>query len=358
MKKRFFYIPLVVGMIFCVQTLFTPAVAAKKPVEVVIMTTPFGSSMYNIGVAFEQVFKKANSWVHIKHQETAGAMYMYRYAAKNRDKMKRGEVSHTIVVGGLSAVPHLQEGRWPFDKIPWPTTKTLVSTPALVGFYVTYDPQIKTLDDFVGKRVCTQERARVFLGLFLDKPLFDKGYGIYDKIKWAPLGDVGCKDAFLNGKVDVMTLIFGGIATLDENGKFIIPFIAPSPSALEVMSSGRKLYTISFDPEVFLKSYDFSKDISTHTALIKKGATRGIDHDIIGRAGFGLIHCDESLPDDIVEEIVRVRHEYRDEFGKYHAVMKLLPMTPYPIGSPKKYVHSGVVKAMKKLGYPIPKEQE
>ena len=62
-----------------------------------------------------------------------------------------------------------------------------------------------------------------------------------------------------------------------------------------------------------------------------------------------------ALPDDVVEEIVRVRQAHRKEFGKYHAMFKLLPMTAFPLGTPKKFAHPGVFKAMKKPGYPIPK---
>ncbi len=330
------------------------AFAERKPVDVVIMTTPFGSSMYSIGAAFERVFKKSGSWVHIKHQETAGAMYMYRYAAKNRERMAKGELPYTLIVGGVGAVPHLQEGRWPFKKIPWPTTKTLVSTAALVGHYGTFDPNIKTLADFKGKRICTRERARVFLGLFLDKPLFGKGYGIYKDIKWSPLGDANCKDAFLNNKVDAVPLGFGGIIMVAPDGTYVVPKAFPTAPTLAILSSGRKVHHLSFNPEIVRKSYDFSKDIIVYPALVKKGAFKGLDRDIWARVGFGTIHCDENLPDDIVEEIVRVRQTYRKMFGNYHASLKLMPTTAYPLGSPKKYVHSGVIKAMNKLGYPIP----
>ncbi|MBT4264361.1 MAG: hypothetical protein HOD85_09135 [Deltaproteobacteria bacterium] len=114
---------------------------------------------------------------------------------------------------------------------------------------------------------------------------------------------------------------------------------------------------IPIEPDLMKRSYDFSKDIIVHPSLIKKGAVKGLKEDIWARAGFGLIHCDAGLPDDIVEEIVRVRHEHRKEFGKLHASLKLFPGTPYPIGSPGKYVHPGVIKAMNKLGYPIPAGQ-
>ena len=45
-------------------------------------------------------------------------------------------------------------------------------------------------------------------------------------------------------------------------------------------------------------------------------------------------------------------------FAKYHAALAFFPDTPYPLGSPAKYVHPGVIKAMKKLGYPIPKQND
>lgn len=348
MKKRLLI--LFLGLIVISST----ALADRKSVEVVLMTTPFGSSMYAIGAAFEQVFKKSGSWVHIKHQETAGAMYAYRYAAKNREKMIRGEMPWTLVVGGVGAVPHLQEGRWPFNKTPWPTTKTLVSTLGLVGYFGTFDPSIKSLADFKGRRICTRERARVFLGLFLEKPLFGKGYGIYKDIKWSPLGDSNCKDALLNNKVDATLLSFAGYIHIAPDGTLIIPKMAPTPPTMAILSSGRKVYHLGFDRKLLQTSYDPAVDIPMNSALIKKTALKGLDRDIWVRAGFGTIHADAAMPDDIVEEIVRVRHEHRKMFGKFHASLKLLPTTPYPLGSPEKYIHPGVIKAMNKLGIKIP----
>jgi hypothetical protein len=58
----------------------------------------------------------------------------------------------------------------------------------------------------------------------------------------------------------------------------------------------------------------------------------------------------------MVQELLRIRNEYREEFGKHQPMLKLLPGSPYPLGVPKKYVHPGVEKAMKKLGLPIPTE--
>jgi len=354
MKKSMILVSFLIVMSLCFTTVFSNAHAGKEPVTVVIMTTPFGTALYNIGAAFEQVFKKAGSWVHFKHQETAGAMYNIRYIVKNRKKMIDGQVPHTVTVSGPATLGHLTEGRPPFDKMPWPTARMLVSTGGLMDIYGTYDPNIRTLADFAGKRIGTMERARVFLGVFLDKPLFGRGLGIYDKIKWAPLGNVGCKDAFLNGKIDAVRLSYVGMINVAKDGTYVVPIMAPDGPTMQILSAGRKLYPIGYEPDVFRRAYDFSKDMIVHPALMKKGAFKNITEDTWGRAGFLGLQCDAGLPDDVVEEIVRVRHEYRKEFGKYHAMMKLFPLTPYPLGTPKKLAHQGVLKAMEKLGLPIP----
>ncbi|MBW1924078.1 MAG: ABC transporter substrate-binding protein [Deltaproteobacteria bacterium] len=334
------------------------AAQSHKPVDVVLMTTPFGTNMYNVGAAFEQVFKKAGSWVHIKHQETPGAMYMFKFMVINRKKMIQGQIPQTIIASGAGSLDYLAQGRRPFDRIPWPTTRTLVSNQALTGFYAVSDPAIRSLRDLAGKRVGTAERSRPFLGVLLDRPLFANVLGIFKKVKWAPLGSVGCKDAFLNGKIDAVRLGFGGKIQIAPDGTYFFDRVAPSPPTMEILNSGKKLYFLPIEKEWTLKGYDFSRDVIVHPALIKKGAFKGLNRDLWARAGFMLLQCDSSLPDDIVEEIVRVRHEYKRAFAKYHAALAFFPDTPYPLGSPAKYVHPGVIKAMKKLGYPIPKQND
>lgn len=344
----------VLMMVLCFGAVLYAAEEGKKPVEVVIMTTPFGTPMYNEGAAYEQVFKKAGSWVHMKHQETPGAFYMYTYIPKNRDKMIAGEISQTVATSASTAIRFVAEGRPPFQK-SWPTTRGLVSSVGYVFFFLTFDPEIKSLGDLVGKRVGTATAARIFTGRLFDKPLFGKGLGIYDKIKWAELGAAGSKDAILDGKLDATKLWFAGRLEVGEDGSLYAPAIAPSPPTMELLSSGRKYHFLPIEAEWIKKGFDYSKDQEVLPALVKKGAMKGLDQDIPALVGPGVIQCDSSLPDDVVEEIVRVRHEYRKEFAKYHAQLAFLPTTPYPLGTPKEYVHPGVIKAMKKLGIPIPK---
>ena len=346
--------------VICFSLFLSSGVTAteKKPVEVVMMSTPFGTLEYNIAAAYEQVFREANSWVRIKHQETPGAMYVLRYIVKNRQKMIDGQVNHTVwSAAGVGGSLFMVEGRWPFEKFPWPDYRTLVSGPGILSFYVTDDPDIKTLADLGGKRVGTAEKARPFMGVLLDKPLFGNALGIYDRIKWAPLGDVGCKEAFINGKIDGYKAGFGALIDVDENGRMFTKLIAPSPPAMEVLSSGRKLHLLPVKPEWIQKGYNPAKDLVITPVLVKKEAIPDLAKEDFWATGAPTaILCDSGLPGDVAAEIVRVRHEYRAAFAKFHASLAFMPSTPYPFGTPGGLVHEGVAKAMDFLGLPIPKQ--
>ncbi len=337
------------------MALVLPAQAADHaPVDVVFMTTPFGTHMYSAGAAAEQVFKKAGSWVRAKHQETPGAMYMYRYMVKNLEKMQAGKMPYTVVVGGPPLVDFLAEGRKPFDKSPWPTVKALVPIPAVMGLYATFDDGIRSLGEFAGKRVCTGERSRPFQGILLDKPLFG-GMGMYDKIKWSPLGSVGCKDALLNGSVDIIPLRFMGLVDVNDEGLFVTPKCAGGPATMEIINSGRTLHFIPMTLQQLGVTRKIPGAMIQHPIIFKKGAFEGLDRDIMGRAGPNGFLCDVSLPDDIVREIIRVWHTHRADFAKYDAMLGFMPRTPYPVGAQADEVHPGVVKAMQAMGLSIPK---
>ena len=130
----------------------------------------------------------------------------------------------------------------------------------------------------------------------------------------------------------------------------------PEGPTLELLDSGRKLYVLGWEPDLIRKSYDFSKDMALLPILIKKGACKGIDRDMWGIGNVAKVIGSVSMPDHMVQEIIRVRHECRKELGKVHPMLELLPESPYPIGTPKAYVHPGVEKAMKNLGLPVPGE--
>jgi len=111
--------------------------------------------------------------------------------------------------------------------------------------------------------------------------------------------------------IDATKLWFAGRIEVDEDGSLYVAAIAPSPPIMELLSSGRKYYFLPIEAEWIKKGFDYSKDQEVLPALVKKGAMKGLEQDIPALVGPGVIQCDASLPDEVVEEIVRVRHEYR-----------------------------------------------
>jgi TRAP-type uncharacterized transport system substrate-binding protein len=322
--------------------------------EITAMTTPFGSAGYSITMAIEETFKKADALVAWKTKETPGAMYIFKYMFLNRDNIASGNHPQVVVPIQSGLLRYVKEGWPPFEKIPNPDLRALFSLPAAVNLMVTFDPEIKELRDLSGKKVGVTEKGRFFTNDAVTRPYFEKGLGIWEEVHWNYLGSINSKDALLNNRIHAKLSLFIGNLELSSDGRYICSKLVPEDPTMQLMDSGRRLYILDWDPKLIEASYDVDKDMALLPLLIKKGACKGIDRDRWGLFSVGQIVGSISMPDHMVLELIRVRHEYREAFGKYHPMLNLLPTSPYPLGVPKDFVHPGVGKAMKKLGLPIP----
>jgi len=352
-RKSIVCLILAAAMVLVVQ-LNAMGTETKQPVDVLILTTPFGTPMYNIGAAMEQVFKKTGSWVQIKHQETPGAMYILKYYKTNQQKMISGEMPYAITVGGALTMDFVAEGRPPLDKLVLPNNRAIIDGPAAIGIYATFNSEIKSLKDMAGKKMGTVEPPRLFSGTLVEGPIFEY-LGINDKIDWQRIGTTASKDAMLNNKIDAMRLLFMGKLSVADDGSLYIPQIFPAPAGMELIGSGKKLYFLPIEKQWTDKGFDYSKDVYVLPCLIKKGAFKTVDKDFWAHVSPLTITSIAELPDDIVEEIIRVAHQHHAEFAKIHAMLGFMPENPYPVGAPQHLVHPGVLKAMKNLNLPVPK---
>jgi len=282
-------------------------------------------------------------------------MYQNKYTYENLSKMKSGEVPPVVVTTSAAIFPWTREGRPPLDKTPHSEAVALFSTSSFIAVFLTFDPEIKTTQDFVGKKVGIAPKSRIFASTLPLKPYFGKGLGIWDKVDWQFIGRMNSKDALLNNRIDVHGATFMGRAEKMPDGTFVCKAAAPPPPEMEIMNSGRKFHVVSFDPEIIKKSYDFSKDMMLYPVLIKKGAIKGVDQDVWGLLINGLTKAAMPLPKDVVKEIIRVRYEYRKELAKFHATLSFYPENPYPTGLKEAWVAPGVREAVLGLGLEIPK---
>ena len=339
---------------FCIMIPANLLAEDHEPYTIVHLSTPFGTPLYTEATALEEIFKKAGSWVKWKAQETPGGMYQNKYTFENLSKMKSGEVPPVVVTTSAAIFPWTREGRPPLDKTPHSEAVALFSTSSFIAVFLTFDSEIKTTKDFVGKKVGIAPKSRIFASTLALKPYFDKGLGIWDKVDWQYIGRMNSKDALLNNRIDVHGATFMGRAEKMPDGTFVCTAAAPPPPEMEIMNSGRKFQVVSFDPDVVKKSYDFSKDMTLYPVLIKKGVIKGVDQDVWGLLANGLTKAAMPLPEDVVKEIIRVRHDYRKELAKFHATLNFYPKNPYPTGLPEKWVAPGVKEAVIGLGLEIP----
>ena len=83
-----------------------------RTVEVTALSLPFGTPNYTMCMAFEETFKKANSWVKWKTKETPGAMYILKHLVENKKKIESGELSQAVVPSESGLIKWVTEG-WP-----------------------------------------------------------------------------------------------------------------------------------------------------------------------------------------------------------------------------------------------------
>lgn len=328
--------------------------AREKKVTVINMTTPFGSEQYIAGSAFEQVFKKADSWVEWQPKETPGAIYMIKYFAKNRKALTAGTMPPIVISTSTGVQGHINEARPPFTPFKNMNQRAIFSTWTFLYVFTTFDSDLTDLKDLAGKKVGINEKPRMFTGTLVHRPYFKKGLGIWNKVNWQMIGVINSKDALLNGQIDAASSNFIGSVEVQSDGTMVCNKVAPTTALLELMNSGRKLRLIGMNPDTVKRSFDYSKDMRVFPILIKKGAHESIKKDIWVYGTTGIYVAHKSMPDDVVQEIIRVRYQYRKDLAKYHSAMGFYSENPYPVGAPEKWVHPGVKKAMKALNIPMP----
>jgi hypothetical protein len=339
-------------LLFLVGPAFSQNASTHKPEKVIFQTTQFGRAFYDYAFAYEELARKSGSWVELKAEETPGAMFMIKYMHDNIEQIRSGKKPWVVQYGSTNTILFIRNGWAPFTKVRVPGYSLFSSILCRINVLGTFDPNIKTAGDLAGKRVATAAKAAPFNSTLKYVPYFAKGLGV--DVNWQFIGIDQGKDALLNGTVDATVCTFMGEYELAPDGvTFVITKAAPDSPTLQLLSSGRTLHLIPFDPEVLMSTYKGEGMMIFHPALVKAGAAEGITADVTGLSEFLYMTCDEKTPDDIIIELMKVRYEQAAKFGEYHAMFKMQPKNPFPAGAPKDMIHPAVYKAAKELGFKV-----
>jgi TRAP-type uncharacterized transport system substrate-binding protein len=329
-------------------------IAADKA-EVEIYTLPFGTPSYLVDTAVESLYGELKDTnIKLKIKQTPGAFYIIRTFAGMQDKIASGAVPQAMVGTTDSILPYTIEGRPPFTKFPLPRSRVIWGTAGFLKVFVTFDKNIKTPADFVGKKVGFAEKARAFNSSIPNMPYFNKGYGGYNKVKWQHLGSVNSKDALLSGAIDVHWGTLLAKVAKDDQGRMVALYAVPAPPLMELMSAGRELYFVNEDPKITKAAYNPAKDQVLTPVFISAKSLKGSKHDFWARGQQGLMVGDATMPKEVAEELVLTVWKNMKRLSEYQAMFGLYGASPYPVNVPKKYVHPGLISATKKLGFKVP----
>lgn len=359
MKKHKTLQRLLMGMIVtasllfcCASPAFSQTTQIRKPERVVFQTVGFGRAFYDYAFAYEDLARKSKSWADLKAEETPGAIFILQTMQSEVENMRSGKRPWVVSYGSVNTIRFAKNGWAPLDKFKLPGLKAFSTILCRVNVLATFDANIKTAKDLAGKRVAIETRAAPFNSTLKYLPYFKKGLGV--DVNWQYIGLDQGKDALLNGTVDATVTTFMGEYEVAPDGtSLIINKAAPDSPTLQLLASGRQLHLIPFDPKLILSVYQGNEAMLLQPALVKAKAVEGIEQDAMGMVEFLYMLGDESMPDDIVMELIKVRYDNAEKFGDYHAMFKMQPKNPFPTGAPKEFIHPAVFKAAVKLGFKV-----
>jgi len=207
--------------------------------------------------------------------------------------------------------------------------------------FQTLDPNIKTMGDVKGKRIGLGVRKQSCWGMNAAINLMT-GYGITPQnSKIYYLGPNKATEELLSGKVDV---IMNGFITNYNQTKFNLSGIATKLDA-----SGRKIYYIPMNPQVYEKINDMYGAF-TLSILVPAGTMPKQTHALVTGADrvFNVAHL--SFPEELAYELVKAVATIGPGLQTSHAYWTCVTPKDMVNGLSEENTHPGAIKAFKELG--------
>jgi hypothetical protein len=306
----------------------------QQPKEIQIYGGPLGQSAYLMPFALSDLINKNSTWLRATAIQTKGTMENVRILQKYPERRANAVIwaSPMASFGAANGLPPFTER---FIGIKF------LSLGALNGsWFVSINPQIRTAEDLVGKRIGYGPKAGG-----PDIPIeftLRHGYGILDKVKVTYLGGDAVKDALLDGMIDAGV---AAVVITDEKMDWV-----PTPAFNELFNT-KSCYLISLDAEVQTKTRNATGIPMGHEVLKPKewGKTKAQPWTVQGHYNSFGVH--ESMNDDIVLEILRVIYENTERFADYNIAGKgLKKETMTKIGCKRTDFHPAAVKFFQEKG--------
>jgi len=274
-------------------------------IEIQIYSNPFGHTTYVLSFALAEIINKNSNRLHATCIESKGSSANILYMQKNPSARK-----YTIIVANPFAITQAAKADPPFKK-PFKGLKAISMIGNMCGFFLTTNPEIKSVQDLAGKRISLGIKGVTIE--YIPRFLLDYGYGIFDDLgKVSYTSFDGIKNALIDGTIDA------GLQSSVMWGEEEYKDWVPIPSTEELLTT-KKCYLVDIREDAFKKAreksgYPIYFLRARPKAFGKSGPFGG---NRIWWSNSWWVH--ESMDNDIVREICNILYEHADEFRSYHA---------------------------------------
>jgi len=316
----------------------TPTATAHPEVRVDMMGGTFGVPSYVITTAASDLMKKYHPWLRGTTAETPGFIY-------NQQALEESpELWGKTIIGNNLAQDYLaRNGLAPF-------TTRIVGMRQLVTYLIswyaiaTFDPNIKTVNDLVGKKLALGSKAQIAWAIVPDYFLRD-GLGILDQIDVQYVSPANGVRALLDGLVDAAIVgLVGNPATNNWTWQ---------DADQELIGAGKRFNYISWGKEN-TENVIKKTGMPLPGSVIPAGTLEYQTEDLFGWSMLSGHWVKDVFPEDIAYEFTKLHLDHYDKFAEYHALGNAYTPEYLAFGITKSKAHPGALRAFEEAGITLP----
>lgn len=312
------------------------------PVIVPILSCPFGCGVIEMNTILGNAMSRGGERLIVSAQETPGYMYNVQEMAKESRWKETifGTEDGVIQLALQGGTPELKE----FLPKPNPIRFKLLHGEAYWGqgkFFITTDPEIRTVEDMKGKQVSLGLRTQSDWGVFA-RLILEHGYGITpDNTEIRHMTPAALTQQLIDGTTDVITSAYG------TNTEGSYHFISGPLRQLE--ASGRDLHYIGIDQEAIDRA-NKKLGLTFVTRMIKAGTLPRQEKDFLMAfvRGYKAVH--PAFPEDVAYEFVMATHKYAKDLRDAHPLFNKMTEQTMVDGLTEENTHPGAIRALKEIG--------
>ena len=312
------------------STFAISSAVARDPVNVSLITAPFGTGSYVMGSALEDISKKQHPWLRIASSESPGFIFNIRKLDKEPALRKTMIVGSGAGVAGLAAT-----GDKPFDKKYTPPLQLIANYNLGAYWLVTLNPNIKSVGDLAGKKVALGRAPQINWAV-QPAAVMEHGYGLgKGKVNIQYVGVKEAVDALLDGNVDAA--VVGGY--FDPLSKKMVL----SPQTTELLASGRKVTHLAWGNAAVDKAKATGMQMANIT--VPANTIAGVTQPLEVAADTISWMVSPEFPDELAYETTKLIINNLKTFGEVHALGKLMSGEGLIYGWKTSDIHPGAMRA-------------